>query len=650
MSRISIVALATFILTLSIFSSMCSASRSNPNPQGGVVFTETILSKDKIYDGEDVTLTFAVRNIESSDKLFYIKIYRQEELIYNGKTSPFECVKGETTGRMRIPLPGWIGPGTYTLTVELTSATSDTTLDSKTLMLTVVKLTAGDWASSVSNATWGLNETLPFRVNFTNIGNDDMFDAVLTVIKSNLKISPLSSGNMGRVRSFETKTVTFTLGSLNEKEVKPGTYKITFRLLFNDFRGIAHSQDETLDFKLEKMRLNINLSTTPPNPKYGEEIRFKLKLTDMKGKPLPDEQLNIQVGKATMQNLTDRNGETTYTYRGILDSGEHNIKTIYNGSEYYMNLTKTFRLKIDPLATILIIKTPKILNATVPATLNLTLLDESGRPLKGQKLEILLKTQTEEIPYEKLTEKNGEAYLTLNLTRSGDFQLQANFPGSRNYLKTSNSSTLTLNRASTRLKVHSNQTVLFAGNIAEFEITVRDLLNRPVRNVPVEIRCDDEPSTVSNTDLEGKVKKTVDLKIPMLYKTVRVQAVFNGDDVYAPCSGEIEILNVNPATVFGLAATLTGGTVSTLIYIARKRAAKIMRPLPKTKPVTSKKSPPIHEETLTPLDERVYKYIVEHSGVISWSKASQDLGLSVEEIKEATRRLKEAGRIAPSSE
>ncbi|MBS7628387.1 hypothetical protein KEJ23_00120, partial [Candidatus Bathyarchaeota archaeon] len=547
--------------------------------------------------------------------------------------------------------PGWVGPGTYTLTVELTSATSGATLDSKELMLTVVKLTAGDWASSVSKATWGLNETLPFRVNFTNIGNDDMFDAVLTVMKSNLKISPLSSGNIGRVRSFETKTVTFTLGSLNEKEVKPGNYKITFRLLFNDFRGVAHSQDETLEFKLEKMKPSINLSTTPTNPKYGEEIRFKLKLTDMKGKPLPNEQLTIQVGKATMQNLTDQNGETTYTYSGILDSGEHDIKTIYNGSEYYMNLTKTLRVKIDPLATILIIKTPKILNATVPATLNLTLLDEWRRPLKGQKLEILLKTQAGDSLYEKLTEKDGEAYLTLNLTRSGDFQLQVNFQGSKNYLKSSNSSTLTVNRASTRLKVHSNQTVISTGNIAGFEITLRDLYNRPVRNVPVEIKCEDEPPTISNTDLEGKVRKTIDLKSPMLYKTVKVQAVFNGDDVYAPSSGEIEILNVNPATVIGLTATLAGGAVSTLIYIARKRGAGIMKPLPKTKPVTSKKPPHrLKETSLTPLDERVYKYIVEHSGVISWSKASQELGLSVEEIKEATQRLKEAGRIAPTSE
>ncbi|MBS7628388.1 hypothetical protein KEJ23_00125, partial [Candidatus Bathyarchaeota archaeon] len=94
MRRTSIVALATLILTLSIFPSMCSASKNNPNPQGGAVFTETILSKDKIYDGEDVTLTFAVRNIESSDKLFYIRVYRQEDLIYDGKTNPFECVKG----------------------------------------------------------------------------------------------------------------------------------------------------------------------------------------------------------------------------------------------------------------------------------------------------------------------------------------------------------------------------------------------------------------------------------------------------------------------------------------------------------------------------------------------------------------------------
>jgi hypothetical protein len=45
------------------------------------------------------------------------------------------------------------------------------------------------------------------------------------------------------------------------------------------------------------------------------------------------------------------------------------------------------------------------------------------------------------------------------------------------------------------------------------------------------------------------------------------------------------------------------------------------------------------------LEGRVYDYIVKHDGVISLSKASQDLGLPVEEIKKVTESLKKEGLL-----
>ena len=45
------------------------------------------------------------------------------------------------------------------------------------------------------------------------------------------------------------------------------------------------------------------------------------------------------------------------------------------------------------------------------------------------------------------------------------------------------------------------------------------------------------------------------------------------------------------------------------------------------------------------LEGRVYDYIVKHEGVISLSKASQDLGLPIEEIKKVTEALKKEGRL-----
>jgi len=49
---------------------------------------------------------------------------------------------------------------------------------------------------------------------------------------------------------------------------------------------------------------------------------------------------------------------------------------------------------------------------------------------------------------------------------------------------------------------------------------------------------------------------------------------------------------------------------------------------------------------LSSIEDKVYDYIVKHEGVISLSKASQDLGISVEELKRTTDGLKKKGRLA----
>jgi len=51
-------------------------------------------------------------------------------------------------------------------------------------------------------------------------------------------------------------------------------------------------------------------------------------------------------------------------------------------------------------------------------------------------------------------------------------------------------------------------------------------------------------------------------------------------------------------------------------------------------------------ETMPPLDEKVYNYIVEHRGEISLSQAAKDLGISMDELKQTTKRLMNQGKLA----
>jgi hypothetical protein len=55
---------------------------------------------------------------------------------------------------------------------------------------------------------------------------------------------------------------------------------------------------------------------------------------------------------------------------------------------------------------------------------------------------------------------------------------------------------------------------------------------------------------------------------------------------------------------------------------------------------------PLEPATVPSSDDKVYDYILKHEGVISLGTASADLGISGEELKEITERLKKQGRLA----
>ncbi len=49
--------------------------------------------------------------------------------------------------------------------------------------------------------------------------------------------------------------------------------------------------------------------------------------------------------------------------------------------------------------------------------------------------------------------------------------------------------------------------------------------------------------------------------------------------------------------------------------------------------------------TVPTLEDKVYDYIANHEGVISLSKTAEELGITVEQLKEITDKLKKEGRL-----
>jgi hypothetical protein len=68
--------------------------------------------------------------------------------------------------------------------------------------------------------------------------------------------------------------------------------------------------------------------------------------------------------------------------------------------------------------------------------------------------------------------------------------------------------------------------------------------------------------------------------------------------------------------------------------------------IPKSATFCQKCGAPVVAAQSATLEDKVYDYIVNHNGVISLSKASEELGISVEQLKQSTEALKKKGQLA----
>jgi len=94
--------------------------------------------------------------------------------------------------------------------------------------------------------------------------------------------------------------------------------------------------------------------------------------------------------------------------------------------------------------------------------------------------------------------------------------------------------------------------------------------------------------------------------------------------------------DTTPVYLAAVAVICTLGVIVVVgAMVMRRRSAGVL----KVKPVSPEPS------RVFDTDSRVYDYIVGHGGEISWSQASKDLGVSIEELKASVERLKQAKKI-----
>jgi hypothetical protein len=319
-----------------------------------------------------------------------------------------------------------------------------------------------------------------------------------------------------------------------------------------------------------------------------------------------------------------------------------------------------------------------VVNSTVNITIRLK--DELNNSVVEQVVEFFADSEN---VGNYTTDSNGLASMQYVPERKGTVQFEIKYEGGGNFAGTEWTGTLSVEAIQTTLTL-SVQGFAIQGDDVLLRARIKDAAGKPVRDVMLNFtvvtggnRIDQTVSTNS----EGSASLTFKANMT---GNIAVDVAYAGDMRYEGSRATVTITVFHPFLVYGVVvAAVVASLLGVLGFIMfrlkrnpfghiRERIARPQPEIPQRKPVPQETVPqalvqcsncgsPISQtEAFCPkcgterelattgqgLDDKVYSYIVEHSGVISLKQAAGDLGITPQELKEVTERLKQQGRLA----
>jgi hypothetical protein len=236
--------------------------------------------------------------------------------------------------------------GAHEIRIEVWHGTETTPHDTYSLNVLVVKPeVSGLQASSRVVRALGDNS---LAVSFTNGGNENMRQAVLSVADSGgLTIAP-SSVELGDVNPGEQVSASFTVSS--PASVTLGTAQVRFSLSFIDYAGVSHTED--VSGAVEVYRLSPTLTVSAPSSvENGSTAEIAATLKDPGGSPIANENITLTVGGVSIGTFrTDSGGGARASYRAT-ETGTLNVGASFAGSTSYDATSTSGEFTVTPAAT-----------------------------------------------------------------------------------------------------------------------------------------------------------------------------------------------------------------------------------------------------------------------------------------------------------
>ena len=377
--------------------------------------------------------------------------------------------------------------------------------------------------------------------------------------------SSIAKGNAYKVtlkdangNKLSNKKITFTFGAnkktYNRTTDKNGVASLTINaaagtyLLTYKFAGDSNylASNGSVNLKVKDESKNVT-KITGSGTSIVKGNAYKVTLKDANGNPLKDKTITFIFGKnnATYNKTTDENGVASLTINAAAGKS-YPLTYQFAGDENYFASKGNVSLDVKINTTI----TGSGSSIVKGSTYKVSLKTIEGTPLANKVITFIFGTKNAK--YNKTTNKNGVASLTINAAGAKIYPLTYKFAGDEYYLKSSESLDLTVQYTT---KITGSGSKITKGNA--YKVTLKDETGNPIANKTIRFVYSTNNSTYTRTtDENGLVNLTITSKegreYPLTY-------AFDGDENYTSSSGSVNLTIQMTTAITGSGSTIIKG-------------------------------------------------------------------------------------------
>nr|WQH65246.1 Ig-like domain repeat protein [Methanosphaera sp. ISO3-F5] len=204
------------------------------------------------------------------------------------------------------------------------------------------------------------------------------------------------------------------------------------------------------NFTVDKLFSVINVTADTPIV-VGNNTTISGRLVDETGEAISDVNVTITVNGVNVYNATTEEGYYSYNVTGSV-VGLNNVTVEFAGNDNYTAVNRTTNFIVDKMFTGLTVSTISPIKVGSNTTINGTLVDGRGNPIKDAVINITV--EGDDTKYTATTDSNG--FYTLNVTGTtvGDYKVKVFYNGTDVYIESNNTGKFIVEEHSSHVEVN----------------------------------------------------------------------------------------------------------------------------------------------------------------------------------------------------